>query len=170
MTPIGLADDIRRFGTIYGQIVAAKPQAIKYTQTYATWQDLMTRGENLRQVVTTVQNMSPVVGQLETLISGVFGSLIPANILPSGINAVNLYSISGWESDANSFLTQLQQVKALENSGVSSTEISNTIQTTGLQNTLTQAGSSLLSGVSNIALIGGIIIAGYLYFMMEGRK
>lgn len=170
MTPIGLADEIRQFGTIYGQVVATKSQAVKYPALYATWQDLIRRGEQLRQVAAKVAGMGNVAGQLETLISGVFGSLIPASLLPEGINQVNLYAISGWESDAKAYMLQLRQVQQLEQSGVSQSEISNAIQPTGLISSVSSAGSSALGLVEKIALGAAVLGLAYIYFVGVKRK
>lgn len=171
MTPIGLADEIRNFGTIFGQLIALKPQAAKYPQTYSQWTALVNKGENLRQTVTAVQNMGAVSGQLETFIAGIFGSLFPDWMLPSGINKVNLYAISGWEADVKSFMTQLQQVNALEQTGLTYDEVSNAIKPTDIGTTVTGAAKSVLTGVGGLA-VGVIVIGGiYLYFKNKrGRK
>lgn len=165
MTPIGLADDLRQFGTIFGQVVGLKNVASKYAQTYQTWQDLVNRGENLRQVAATFQNMGAVTGQLESLIAGIAGSLFPASILPAGINQANLYAISGWENDANAFIKQLQQISALEQSGLTSNEVSAAIQPTGIAATISGFGKSIFSGVSNVMVLGLVAGGIYLYFM-----
>ena len=170
MTPVGLADELRNFGTIFGQIVALKPLAARYSQTYSTWQDLMTRGENLRQVAATISSMGAVSGQLETLVAGVLGSLFPASILPAGINQANLYAISGWESDANAFMQQMRQIQALEQSGLSTNEVANTIQSQGIGTTLTNAAKTITSGATNLLMIAAVVGGIYIYISSRRKR
>lgn len=170
MQPIGLADELRQFGTIFGQVVAMKPLAMKYPQTYQTWQDLMTRGENLRQVASTISSMGAVTGQLETLVAGVLGSLFPASILPAGINQANLYAISGWESDANAFMQQMRQISALEQSGLSSGEVANTIQSQGIGITIANAVKTVTSGATNLLMIAAIVGGVYIYLANRRKR
>jgi len=170
MTPIALSDQLRAFGTIYGQVVALKPLAAKYPQTYNTWQDLMTRGENLRQTAATVASMGAVTGQLETLVAGVLGSLFPASILPAGINQANLYAISGWEDDANAFMKQMQQISALEQSGLSTAEVSNTIQPQGIGTTISNAVKTVTSGATNLLMVAAIVGGVYIYISSRRKR
>ena len=170
MTPIGLADELRQFGTIFGQVVALKPLAARYSQTYSTWQDLMTRGENLRQTAATIASMGAVTGQLETLVAGVLSSLFPASILPAGINQANLYGISYWEDDANNFIKQMQQISALEQSGLSTGEVATTIQPQGIGNTLTNALKTVTSGATNLLMIAAIVGGIYIYLANRRKR
>lgn len=170
MTPIGLADELRNFGTVFGQVVALKPLAARYPQTYSTWQDLMTRGENLRQVAATISSMGAVSGQLETLVAGVLGSLFPSSILPAGINQANLYAISGWEADAKNFMQQMRQIQALEQSGLSTGEVANTIQPQGIGTTLTNAAKTITSGATNLLMIAAIVGGVYIYLANRRKR
>jgi hypothetical protein len=168
-TPIGLADAVTNFGQVYGNVVAAKDTATRYPNLATTWQDLMTRGANLQQIIARVNNMSAAWGSLETFVSGVLNSLIPAGMLPDAVNQVNLYAISQWEDDAAAFLNQISMTQGLESSGMTASQINQTLAPgASIGNTITGAVSSMTTGITNIGAY--LLIAALIYGMTQSSK
>ncbi len=148
--PTDIVADMHKFGARFGWLVSQKSRANKYQQTQATWQNLLNRGENLRQIITKINNLSPFWGGLEALLSSVITTALPTGILPAGINKINLYAISQWDSDVNSFQSLLHQIDALGVSGLTHAQIAETIKPIGLGSTLNTIGGDIMSPIKKI--------------------
>lgn len=169
--PIGISQqDVTNFGTMYGQIVALKNSASEYPQTYSAWQDLLRRGESIRQSIANLAGVNAVYSQIGQTFTGLLTGFIPASILPDSVLSNNIYGIDPWKADAAALINQLRQISALKNSGLTTTEISTTIQPTGLLNTVSSGIKAAVGGVENI-VFGAVIVGGiYLYLTNRNRR
>lgn len=163
--PVGISQqDVTDFGTKFGEIVALKNQAAQYPQTYKAWQDLLQRGENIRQSIANLASLGAISSNATSIFTGIVTAFIPASILPESTLNNNIYGINAWEADALALQSQLRQISALSQSGLNYSEISSTIQPTGLLNTVTTGVNSVIGGAQNLIIIAAIAGAAYLYF------
>jgi hypothetical protein len=168
--PVGISQqDLTDFGVKFGDIVALKNQAAQYPQTYSAWQDLLTRAENIRQSIANLASLGTINSNATSIFTGLLTAFIPASVLPESTLNNNIYGINAWMADANGLQSQLRQIQALSQNGLTSTEIAKTIQPTGLLNTVTSGINSAVSGAQNILILGAIAGAVYLYFISRRR-